>query len=306
VTVNGFKENDFTSIYIAAVYFILQTLTTVGYGDLCGTTQNEHIFSMILEFIGLSFFSFLMGSINNMLKKSDNFESLIDEKLSMLDIWIKKIERSNKPYFIPPDLYSNIKQYVHDAFMHDFNLIIEEFNFYQQIPPKMQTEIMNTIFKDFQLHFRHFFEYCERGFVNELIINMFARIYEPDVDIVKYGEKFRQVYFICEGSVTMYNRFLLRDFMLLPQYSIFGDYQIICDLKSNIVFRTARHSPQTRFMCVSRKVFQNLCDLFPVTGENLKQRGLHKRKHYLKAMERLDKGVKPANKALVRDTKKSA
>jgi hypothetical protein len=35
----------------------------------------------------------MTGSINNMLKKSDNFESLIDEKLSILDIWIKKIER---------------------------------------------------------------------------------------------------------------------------------------------------------------------------------------------------------------------
>jgi len=108
----------------------LQTLTTVGYGDHTGSTTYEYVFCMILEFIGLSFFSFLMGSINNMLKKSDNFESLIDEKLSLLDIWIKKIERSNKPYYIPPDLYSNIKQYVHDAFMYDFNLIIEEFNFY--------------------------------------------------------------------------------------------------------------------------------------------------------------------------------
>lgn len=92
---------------------------------------------MVLEFIGLSFFSFLMGSINAMLKKTDNFEDLIDEKLSMLDIWIKKIEKSNKPYYIPPDLYSVIKQYVQDAFLHDFNLIIEEFPFYYQISPKM-------------------------------------------------------------------------------------------------------------------------------------------------------------------------
>jgi hypothetical protein len=230
-----------------------------------------------------------MGSINNMLKKSDNFESLIDEKLGMLDIWIKKIERSNKPYYIPPDLYSNIKQFVHDAFLHDFNLIIEEFNFYQQIPPKMQTEIISTIFKDFQLQFKHFFEYCERGFINELIINMFARIYEPDSVIVNYGEKFRQLYFIQEGTVAMYNNnYQITDFMFLPQYSIFGDYQIICDVKSNIIFKTAKYSQQTRFMCVSRKVLQNLCDLFPVTAENLKTRGLQKRLHYLKAMLRLD------------------
>ena len=130
INFNSFDEKDFTSLYVFSVYFILQTLTTVGYGEFTGSTTYEYIFCMILEFIGLSFFSFLMGSINNMLRKSDNFESLIDEKLSLLDIWIKKIERSNKPYYIPPDLYTNIKQYVHDAFMYDFNLIIEEFNFY--------------------------------------------------------------------------------------------------------------------------------------------------------------------------------
>lgn len=135
--------------------------------------------------------------------------------------------------------------------------------------------------------------------MNELIINMFARIYEPDLTIVNYGEKFRQIYFICEGSVTMYNKFLIRDFMILPQYSIFGDYQTICDLKSNIIFKTAKHAPQTRFMCVSRKVFMNLCDLFPVTEDNLKQRSLHKRMHYLKAMERLDR-TNPTYKALHR------
>lgn len=161
---------------------------------------------------------------------------------------------------------------------------------------------MNTIFKDFQMQFRHFFEFCERGFINELIINMFARIYEPDLTIVNYGEKFRQVFFICEGSVTMYNKFLIRDFMLLPQYSIFGDYQVICNLKSNITFKTAQHAPQTRFMCVSRKVFMNLCELFPVTADNIKQRGLVKRMHYLKAMERLDR-TNPTYKALTRSKK---
>lgn len=58
----------------------------------------------------------MMGSINNMINMNDSFESLLDEKISMLDIWIKKIEKSNKPNYIPPDLYSEIKRYVQDAF----------------------------------------------------------------------------------------------------------------------------------------------------------------------------------------------
>ena len=65
-----------------------------------------------------------MGSINSMLKKDDNFESMIDEKLGLLDIWIKKIEKSNKPYYIPPELYSLVRKQVQDAILHDFNLIV--------------------------------------------------------------------------------------------------------------------------------------------------------------------------------------
>jgi hypothetical protein len=53
---------------------------------------------------------------------------------------------------------------------------------------------------------------------------MFARIYEPDTTIVAYGEKFRQLYFIQEGTVAMYNKYQISDFMFLPQFSIFGDY----------------------------------------------------------------------------------
>jgi len=63
----------------------------------------------------------------------------------------------------------------------------------------MQTELMNTIFREFQLGFKHFFDYCERGFINEMIINMYARTYKPDTTIVAYGDKFRELYFVREG-----------------------------------------------------------------------------------------------------------
>ena len=56
----------FTSIYPNAFYFILTTITTVGYGDITGTTSAEFIFSMFVEFIGLTFFSLLTGTISVM------------------------------------------------------------------------------------------------------------------------------------------------------------------------------------------------------------------------------------------------
>ncbi len=41
-------------------------------------------------------------------------------------------------------------------------------------------------------------------------------------------------------------------------------------------------------MCVDKKIFLNLCELYPVTAENLKNLSLRRRQHYLKGMEKLD------------------
>ena len=127
---NDFEKKSYRTQYIFAFYWIFEVITTVGYGDYSGKTSEEYIFSIILEFLGLTFFSFLMGSINGIFNTSDSFDDLIEEKLDNLDMWIKKIEKSNKPLHIQPTLYSDIRKYVEQAFKYDFNLVIEEFSFY--------------------------------------------------------------------------------------------------------------------------------------------------------------------------------
>lgn len=127
---NEFEKKSIPTKYIFAFYWIFEVITTVGYGDFSGATSSEYVFSIILEFLGLTFFSFLMGSINGIFNTSDNFDDLIEEKLDQLDMWIKKIEKSNRPFHIQPSLYNDIRKYVEQAFLHDFNLVIEEFDFY--------------------------------------------------------------------------------------------------------------------------------------------------------------------------------
>ena len=46
---NGFDPDDYKSLYIYSVYWILETITTVGFGDYYARVKYEYIFSMFLE-----------------------------------------------------------------------------------------------------------------------------------------------------------------------------------------------------------------------------------------------------------------
>jgi hypothetical protein len=50
---------------ITSMYWVITTLTTVGYGDFKGYHMIEYIYQMMVEFLGIALFSFLMGSINS-------------------------------------------------------------------------------------------------------------------------------------------------------------------------------------------------------------------------------------------------
>ena len=61
--INNDKYNQYTArqLYIAAYYYTVTTVTTVGYGDITGTNSGEKIFCMILMVSGVVFFSIVSG-----------------------------------------------------------------------------------------------------------------------------------------------------------------------------------------------------------------------------------------------------
>ena len=121
-------------------------------------------------------------------------------------------------------LYSDIITNVEHAFDKDFNMIIEEHDFYFMLSPKSQTDLINFLFFEFKKHFATFFDPCEIGFTNEVIINLFARHMPPSQQLVSNGFKVEVFYFISEGYVSVNGPRLMKPFMILPQYSYVGDF----------------------------------------------------------------------------------
>lgn len=80
--------------YVTSIYWVVTTLTTVGYGDVRGFTSTEYIVTMFVEFIGILFFSIMMGSINEIFLESNAESDIIDSKLESVDVWLVKLDNS--------------------------------------------------------------------------------------------------------------------------------------------------------------------------------------------------------------------
>ena len=66
------------------------------------------------------------------------------------------------PNYIDPNLYFKIVRNMEESFLYDFNMIIDEYSFYQRLTPKMQNELIKAIFPAFLKQFnKSLFNSCE-------------------------------------------------------------------------------------------------------------------------------------------------
>ena len=119
---------------------------------------------MFVEFVGLTFFSYLTGTISVMFSGNQSFDSLINSKMDQLDLWLLRLEYCNREEKIPNKLYLEIREYISDALVYDYNLIIEEYTFYDELPACLQNLISDSLFDKFKTDFSAFFLNTEINF----------------------------------------------------------------------------------------------------------------------------------------------
>ena len=67
-------------IYIFSLYWIFEVLSTVGYGDYAGAGTEEFLFTIFLEFCGITFFALLTGLIPPLVEPEKDFQKLLLDK----------------------------------------------------------------------------------------------------------------------------------------------------------------------------------------------------------------------------------
>jgi len=132
-----YTELTAVQLYTTSFYFTITTMTTVGYGDISGTNTEERIVCCILMIMGVLFFTYVSGTITNIITNEEEENKMYQEKKMHLNKLYKKHGKTMRT-----ELYLELLHSIKFSANND----MEEFNdFIETLPTKLKNECILLI-----------------------------------------------------------------------------------------------------------------------------------------------------------------
>ena len=192
---NEFQNLSLSSLYMISFYYLIQTMTTVGYGDISSDSFVEIIFRIILLAVGIIFFSWLISNISNGINKKSyaaiNYSNdcLLLEKI--------RLEHTDLPFKV----YADIKHYLthkhFQRYIYDKNLLINS------LPYALRNNLIFSMFKDEIEKFTFFKKISNTNFITEVLYNFSSEIVKKNEILLTENEIIEEIIFVKDGRLSL-------------------------------------------------------------------------------------------------------
>ena len=120
--------------YLFGVNWALQTLTTVGYGEITAGSIAEKTTAIIWMIGGVGFYSYTIGGLASMIADIDKREAQIQTKLQTLSDYVK---RTN----IPTKIQDKIKLFLNNNHQEQLQSIDQK-QLFDELPSNLRSQIV--------------------------------------------------------------------------------------------------------------------------------------------------------------------
>ena len=190
------SENEsFLNLYIESLYFLVTTITTVGYGDITCSSFGERIFQILLLAVGSIFYSFIISTIGNYIKNDSHAKIKYNDDLNILENI--RIAYPNMPF----KLYKNLNRYLENKTnsqeKYDVNSLIDT------LPFTLKNTILFTMYKSAIKNFKFFKKNDNSEFIAQVLTNFITFISKKNEFLVYEGEMIEEIIFIKDGRISL-------------------------------------------------------------------------------------------------------
>ncbi|OMJ82391.1 hypothetical protein SteCoe_16931 [Stentor coeruleus] len=281
----GNEDLDNEQIYAKTLYYVITTISTVGYGDISPKTSKEIAYVMFVQFLGVVIFAYLTGNITSILMNLNQREKMLSDKEISLDKWFLDFSTHHK-FRIPQDMQKNIKDYFMYYWENDHSALLSETGFLMRMPLKLRNEFMEYLFSDEIEYFKVFFTDYEKQLSYSMMLNMYPRIFEEKNAVIKNATEVEEIYIIRRGKVILTTT-MGTSFLVLGEKSFFGEEYVLFNDTPKILFYA--DSLGVECFCIKKGKYLELLNKYPKSFQAVLRRAF-KRAKYFKAV--MQHGVK--------------
>ena len=185
-------DKNYGKLYISSLYFLISTMTTVGYGDIIAKSNLEIIFQILLLLIGIVAYSWLISYISNAVKEKNKKYEEFEKKIKILDDINKNYSNMNNK------LYSNI----HSFLEYQYNNKTTNLNsFINSLPDTIKNILIYEMHKSIIENMIFFKQFKNSDFINRVVVKLIPLQGKKNEIIINQGELFDGIFFIKEGKI---------------------------------------------------------------------------------------------------------
>ncbi len=201
----GLKKLHNYEVVIRCMYFILTTITTVGYGDFVPWSNAERIYMLLVELFGVAFFSYCMGNFTEII--SSYYTKLGgSDKSAELQTWLTLLGRFNNRKPVDPVMTAQIESRFEYFWSHDrLESITPDVPYLKAIPRVVRRQLISHhLFSDLYYDFRWFFNVgyeFTSAFLYDMSFGFLPRRFDPGESLLAEGDDVEEIYLLRKGLV---------------------------------------------------------------------------------------------------------
>ena len=205
-------NSSILDIYVSSYYFIAETFSSTGYGDLTPTTNLEIVFIMFCEILNCGLYAYLLSSILDILTNKENSNSYkyrADQTQfeQWITYYISRLPSSSKMSNLHRHQIWNQSKIFHELYYDDTKnfLWLKSSNFITHMKPKNRNELMKQAFNNIFNKFHKFFNQINKlsSKIN-IIMNLKTSIQIKNTEIISKNKQIKKIYFIDRGKIDLY------------------------------------------------------------------------------------------------------
>ena len=188
------QDESYLNIYLTSVYFVIVTITTVGYGDITGDSISEKIFQVFLLIIGTIAYSFIISYISNYIVKSNKKSMTFEKNLEILQEI--KLHHPN----MKKSVYNDVLRNLHNEQLFekkDKHLLLD------CLPYSLKNKLIMEMYKSIINYFVLFKDIDNSDFIVKVVTSLKPLVSIKGDILIQEGDFIKEIIFVKKGIISL-------------------------------------------------------------------------------------------------------